>query len=596
MVSFLSSSLGLVAVAASAAILAICATALFGRALIEDAPSEPAGAGLARVALAGVLVSAGLVVPLIFTIASPDVFVLPKLIALSGTLLAGLALIRLGATRLPRAKATAPSRTTLVIETALIAYVALTTLATITSIDPGVSIVGQYEQYQGLPTTLLYVAFFWLARNALASGRRLCLMTVATTIGAAIVAGYAVLQALHLDPIWGILDQGGVFSTLGQHEWLGDYLAVCLALGFALLWQVRPPARLVIGLTLGLILAALLLTLSRGAYLAAGVAAAVFLIALVPGARPTRGWLLALPVLAMGVVLVGALPPVRDEVGVVVTRAGSTAALDENSIAMRLDMWNVAAAITIDHPLLGTGPDTFSLLFDQYRDRILASRRDFWMGFTPESPHNAYLAIAAGCGLPALAAYLVLLAAVFTQLVRALRRTRSRATRAILAAVLAAASGHLVADFFMTADLTGTWLVWLLLGAGVGYAESLLRAPTPIDSEGAIANDPDANGSDDTTAVVPSQNNRRAAMQSEETWIELHVLHDHGWSITALPVSSAPTGGRPAALPAGSGSRTSSEPTNGRQRRSHPTVSGSGGWGARPRLATPTPTEPGRRR
>jgi O-antigen ligase len=164
------------------------------------------------------------------------------------------------------------------------------------------------------------------------------------------------------------------------------------------------------------------------------------------------------------------------------SRAASTTDLSEGSIADRLDLWLVGVEIAIDHPLLGTGPETYTELFPQYRNRMPAGRQTFWMAYSPESPHNVYLAIADGEGLPALVAYLTLVGAVLWQLARECTRAPSRATRALLAAVLAAAVGHLVADMFMTADVAGSWLIWLLLGAAVGYAEriGLDRASGPV--------------------------------------------------------------------------------------------------------------------
>lgn len=478
MVAFLSSSLGLIVVAASVVVLATILVASFRWVLVAAGTSgsgtrETSDDGKAETSLAALLMAAALVVPTIFVLASPDVFVTPKLTALRVTLVIGLILLVFGAGRRLDPNVLRSYRTTRVIDIALVAYVGLTTLATIASINPAHSLVGEYEQYQGLLTTLLYIAFFYLARLALADVRRLKLLASATIVGATIVAAYAVLQQLGLDPLWGSLYKGSVFSTLGQHEWLGAYLVLCLALGVALLYGVKPYARLLVALALVLILIALLLALSRGAYIGIGVATAVFAIALAPRARPNRRWLLALSGAAIALALVGALPPVRQEAGAVVSRALSTTDPADSSIEGRLDLWKVGLAITVDHPILGTGPETFPLLFPQYRDSLLTGHRSSWLMYRPESPHDVYLEISAGAGVPALAAYLALLAAIFLRLIDALRHAPNRAARVMLAAVIAAAAGHLVTDLFMTAELTGSWLFWLVVGAGVGYSEAL---------------------------------------------------------------------------------------------------------------------------
>ena len=63
--------------------------------------------------------------------------------------------------------------------------------------------------------------------------------------------------------------------------------------------------------------------------------------------------------------------------------------------------------IAIEHPLLGTGPDSYVLVFPKYRDRVLPGDRAAVLPVPPESPHNVYIAIASGMGIPALAAFIV---------------------------------------------------------------------------------------------------------------------------------------------------------------------------------------------
>lgn len=478
MVEFLSSQTGLLVVAcldiASASIL----TLLLRPILQADTDGTAGSAGMAvanpsAAALAGLICATALLVPLVFTIASADVFVLPKITALRVALIAGLALFLAG--RENRINARSSPLLLRIVDPVLVGYAVLTCIATVVSIDPGLSLVGRPEQYQGLATTLLYIAFFYLAREALATDLRLWILAGASVAGGAIAGGYAVLQKLHLDPIWNTLAGGRAFSTIGQAEWLGAYFVICLALGAGLLWHVRSRWRWAAVASVGIIFIGLLLTLSRGAYLGLVVAGAVFAVTMTPGAHPTRRWLWALPVLVVALGTAIAFAPIRNEAQLMLTRAASTTDLTEGSIVGRLDLWQVGVADAVDHPFLGTGPETYTEIFPQYRDRMIENRRQFWLAYSPESPHNVYLAIADGAGLPALAAYLILIGASLVQLARNCARAPSRETRAMLAGMLAAAAGHLVTDLFMTADVTASWLFWVLLGAAVGYAERVAR-------------------------------------------------------------------------------------------------------------------------
>lgn len=71
----------------------------------------------------------------------------------------------------------------------------------------------------------------------------------------------------------------------------------------------------------------------------------------------------------------------------------------------RLGVWRHALAIARDNPLLGTGPDTF---LHALRARLVALGAKLPETF--DNPHNEYIAILVHCGVPALLAYLALLA------------------------------------------------------------------------------------------------------------------------------------------------------------------------------------------
>jgi O-antigen ligase len=107
-------------------------------------------------------------------------------------------------------------------------------------------------------------------------------------------------------------------------------------------------------------------------------------------------------------------------------------------------------------------------MFDGYRDRILAPDRAALLSrFRPESPHNVYVATAAGAGVPALVAYLAVIGLSGAGMVVAMRSGATPGARIFAAACLAAAAGHLVTDTFVTAETTSSVLFWTVLGAGL---------------------------------------------------------------------------------------------------------------------------------
>ena len=91
-------------------------------------------------------------------------------------------------------------------------------------------------------------------------------------------------------------------------------------------------------------------------------------------------------------------------------------------------------------------------LFDQYR---------------VESPHNVFLAMAAGAGIPAVLAYVWLLVAAAVLMARAIQRETTPCSAWPSWPSWAAMVGHVVTDSFTTADVTSSWLFWTLMGVGV---------------------------------------------------------------------------------------------------------------------------------
>jgi O-antigen ligase len=312
--------------------------------------------------------------------------------------------------------------------------------------------------------------------------RALAVAVLASTTGAAI---YALVQWFSLDPIWAELYKDRVFSTVGQANALATTLAAGVVLAVTLAVVRNRTARLAIAGCVGLCLAALVVTFSRGAYVALGVGLAVALIVLIPGLHRSvdRTWArrllggAAVSVLVLGLVA-AAWRPAGELVERVAARTASIADANEGSNRVHIDLWTVGLRIAADHPVLGTGPDSYALVFPRYRDTVLSEESAEKLArFRPESPHNVYLAIASGAGFPALAAFAVLVGSCFVLGIRAVRQS-SEAGRFALAALFGALTVHLVTIVFMTAEPATFALFWILLGALAGLGRGL-RAVSP---------------------------------------------------------------------------------------------------------------------
>jgi O-antigen ligase len=180
--------------------------------------------------------------------------------------------------------------------------------------------------------------------------------------------------------------------------------------------------------------------------------------------------------LAGAVVAVALTLPIAATFGPkIVDRVAAIGDTNESSARFHQDVWRVGVQIAIDHPWLGTGPETFPVVFRPYLSEVLPPDRAERLGrFRLESPHNELIGIAAEEGLPALVAYLAFLGGCAALAIRRMRAA-SGASRTVAIAVLAILATHLITTAFKTPDTTTSAIFWILLGSGIGAIEADTR-------------------------------------------------------------------------------------------------------------------------
>ena len=418
------------------------------------------------VAIASSLVAVATVLPLLFWIGTDETFALPKLIAIAvatllGVAAAGWLLLGSDAGSLPRMRAP---------DWLVVAFLIWLSVSFWLSIDQRQSFLGEPLQRQGFLAMAGYVAAYFLARIAITDQVRLRLLLRGAAIAGTATAAYGLMQRSGFDPIWSEVPGGRVFSTIGQSNALGAYLAMSIPLTMAITpngtrqWIIKATV-------IGIQVAALVLTFSRGAYL--GLAAGVLVLGIVAfrGWSRQQRWVAPL-VAGVGLLVLAALVPLSpfqaeaDRAG---TRLIESFNTEDGSVRAHFDFWEVGLAMSADRPLAGSGPDTYALLFPEYRDKTLTPERAApYLPYRVESPHNVYLAIATGSGIPATIVYVALIITVIWVGVRFAWRNADRGPALMIGGAVAAVTSHTITDSFMTAELAGSWLAWALLGALVG--------------------------------------------------------------------------------------------------------------------------------
>jgi O-antigen ligase len=283
---------------------------------------------------------------------------------------------------------------------------------------------------------LLFLPFVLVAVRDHADLRRVLQAMVLSLV---LTFPYGMRQMLRFDTRLGV--------GLYEPNYLAANLVLVTPLALAIASVQVTPARRKLWLAGALALVAmLLLTSSRGGFLGLLVAVAIFLYRQ-RGAGPAVGFLAALMLIA--------LPTNLGERALATFFGGEGPAGLEASNEAHTSLFWAALRMIADAPLTGVGPYNFKTLSAAYS----GLERDF-------IAHNSYLELAAELGLPVLLIFLLLVAASFRGLGRAVRPTADPQGRELAAWAQGLGSGligFLVAGLFISAQYEKWfWLVVFL--------------------------------------------------------------------------------------------------------------------------------------
>jgi O-antigen ligase len=244
-----------------------------------------------------------------------------------------------------------------------------------------------------------------------------------TTRYASYAAFYFVLTQLGYDRrlprrlAWVLVGSATLSAYLGLHNYLtgetqvatlsyaneGDYaflLAATLPLAFWLLGS-RPVLRPFLVAAIGMLSAAILLSLSRAAYVGLGTG---IVFVLLTQRRRFRIVLLGGALAAIAVTWAIYSNPARFEAAVI-----GKERVAEYNVTTRYSAWGAAARLSSDHPLLGVGPGNFATHFYEATGAPPGTHN---LGYA----HDAYLDVAAEIGIPALILFLLYLGTTYGRL------------------------------------------------------------------------------------------------------------------------------------------------------------------------------------
>jgi len=388
----------------------------------------------------------------------------------------------------------------------ILLYIICYLLSTIVSIDKYTSVFGYYTRFHGgllslLAYVALYYIFVWEMGGSEDRRKRFVKLLL---LSAVFVSIYGILQHFGIDQDFWVQDvQRRVFSTLGQPNWLAAYLVMILPVSLAWMINQRKPiayflseakkARFssVARASYSLVPSAYCLvpialysafwfTYSLSGLLGLVVAMMIFLI--FAGRENLRRGALPLLLVFLAWITISALtltPTISGRIQRIFevipkVSAAETAAPPSpptgSTVKIRLMVWKGTLNLIRDHPLLGTGPETFAYAFLPYRPVELNQTVEW--EFLYNKAHNEYLNLAACTGLLGLGAYLFLIGKFVLWNTREWKRMKaneneSANTRILLAGIFAGWVGVLVSDFFGFSVVTTSLLFWLFMALSV---------------------------------------------------------------------------------------------------------------------------------
>lgn len=319
----------------------------------------------------------------------------------------------------------------------LAAFVVLAAMSPIWSVDPETS---RWASGEAMKMALVYVA----ASSLLTTPERIRMVAWTIALSACIPAWYGLQNHL----------TGTDLLEGYRTRWEGSFydpnrLAMALVISSLLLLGLRarlrnPFGRLAVLSLIGLQVAVIVLTYSRGAILGLGLGA----LTLVLAEKKNRGRAIVLvAVLALGV---GIFAPDRFW-----NRTETIISYEEDASAMgRIYAWRTAENIIQRRPLTGIGAAAFTTAWASYAPGEA--------GPTPYVAHNLFLEVAAELGLIGLAGFCVLIFACTRGLLLVTRRSRRSGVSEEAKALFAAIAGYLVCHMF--AGFMLSFFLFLILG------------------------------------------------------------------------------------------------------------------------------------
>lgn len=336
---------------------------------------------------------------------------------------------------------------------ALLAYFVVMVLSSIFGVNAYHSFWSNYERMAGVVSLLHYLGFLFVAANVFLAKKDWHLFFDISIFA-------SVLQALYgLGQVWGLFASSGgarLDGTIGNASFLAGYM---LLNALFALWLILEKSdwrwRLSYSLAIVLNLFVMFQTETRGAM--AGLLASIFFLAVffifarqqdllqLPFSRAEKIRKYIIGAFIVCSLMVGAIWLARDS-GFVTKQPTlyrlTHISASEGTGLTRILAWKLSFRGFQDRPLLGWGPENYSVMFNKYYDPNLYPVESWF-----DRAHNAFLDVLINTGLIGLLSYLAIFVLAFWYLWRAWRQEKIKYYTAVIFSVILIA--YAIQNFFV---------------------------------------------------------------------------------------------------------------------------------------------------
>lgn len=348
-------------------------------------------------------------------------------------------------------------------------------LSTTFSLHPVISLWGSYERQQGLYNLWHYLALTFFIVVVIQNREQLYSLIIALLLGSVFATAYGLLQLFGLDfYTWGE-DIGRLFSSFGQPNFFGHYLAVLLPLTLYAIFFLSKNIYTRIGYS-ALFFAqmlCLIFTFSRSAWLALliTIIACFLWILLRRGKKVFFAVFIALIIALTAMV---SLPIIREKIAEVAWRQEVQAAqrflsifnLNFGTTRTRLLYWEAAVNgfkdATLKQKIFGHGPDALPNIFVKYYQPEWAYFET--INSFPDRAHNFILDIILQFGLLGFISFTLFVAYIVRRLIKVTWKEQSPQNYWLGVSILSALSIYGINNFFSFSLVSMNVVFYTLLG------------------------------------------------------------------------------------------------------------------------------------